>query len=673
MPANPVRLTLQPVKALDSGKIVSAEEAASLIRDGDTIATGGFVGIGFAEEIALEIENLFLAKSEHAVPTGNKPCNLTLVYAGGQGDGNERGLNHFGHEGLVRRVIGGHWGLVPKLQKLAIANQIEAYNLPQGVISHLFRDISAKRPGHLTRVGLGTFVDPHHGGGKINERTKEDLVRLINIDREDFLFYRTFPIDVGIIRGTTADPDGNITMEKEALTLEALAIAMAARNSDGLVIAQVERIADRGSLNPRQVKIPGIMVDCVVVAKPENHWQTFSVQYDPAFSSEIRARIDSIPSMEMSERKIIARRAALELNVNSVVNLGIGMPEGIADVTNEEKIADLLTLTAEPGVIGGIPAGGLNFGAAVNAQTVIDQPYQFDFYDGGGLDAAFLGLAQADSEGNLNVSKFGPRLAGAGGFINISQNAKKLVFVGTFTAGRLGVTIEDGNLRILKEGAAAKFVREVEHRTFSGPFAVQRGQPVLYVTERCVFKLTPDGLELVEVAPGIDIEHDILARMEFRPIIRNPSIMDKRIFAPGAMGLRDQLLRMPIEQRLTYHPNENLFFVNFEGHRIRSHEDVEHVRRAVENKLVPLAHKVYAIVNYDNFEIFPDIIDEYSSMVRGLVDRFYSGVTRYTTSSFLRAKLGDALKQRAMAPHIYETAEEATAQLGSARKAAPHR
>jgi len=643
-----------PPQRLRKGKIVTAEEAVRVIRDGDTVATSGFVGAGFAEQIAAKLEETFLA-------TG-RPRNLTLVYAAGQGDGAEKGLNHLGHEGLVRRVVGGHIGLAPKLQKLIRENKILAYNFPQGVISHLFRDIAAHKVGTITTVGMGTYIDPRNDGGKLNELTKkegEDLIKVITLEAAEYLLYKAFPINVALIRGTTADTNGNVTMEKEALTQEALAIAMAAKNSNGFVIVQVERIAEHGTLNARNVKIPGILVDCVVLSRPENHWQTFATPYNPAFSCEIKIPMQSIPPMDMSERKIISRRAAFELKANMVVNLGIGMPEGIAQVANEEKILDLLTLTAEPGVIGGIPAGGLNFGAGTNMEALIDQPYQFDFYDGGGLDVAFLGLAQADQYGNLNVSKFGPRFTGPGGFINISQRSKKIVFVGAFTAGKLKVAVEEEKLRIVQEGEERKFLKQVEQVTFSGKYAAEKGQPVLYITERCVFQLTTQGMELIEIAPGIDLKKDILAQMDFKPVIQEPRLMDARIFRLEPMGLKEELLTLPLEERLIYNPEENLFFVNFEGLYIKSREEVQKIKSLVEKILAPLGRKVYTFVNYDNFNILPELVDEYTDMVKELVDNYYEGVTRYTTSTFLRMKLGESLEKRRVAPHIYESREEA--------------
>lgn len=521
---------------------VTAAEAVRHIRNGATLATGGFIGIGFAESLAIALEQRFMGQDPMS-PAGS-PSGLTLVYAGGQGDGKDRGLNHLAHAGLLQSVMGGHWGLTPKLQQLALDNQIEAYNLPQGVISQLFRDIAAHRPGLITQVGLGTFVDPRQGGGRLNARSQRAWVELLNLDGDEFLLYKSFPIDVCFLRGTTADEHGNISMEHEALTLDSLAIAMATYNSGGTVIVQVERLAKAGSLSSRQVRIPGILVDYVVLADtPEHHMQTFAEPYSAVFSGELQAPPFARQMTPLNARKIIARRAALELRAHDIVNLGVGIPECLATIAAEENLVNLMTLTAEPGVVGGLPASGLNFGASTNAEAILDQPYQFDFYDGGGLDIAFLGLAQADTNGHVDVSQFNAHLAGAGGFINISQNTQRVVFMGTFCAGHLDAHVLNGKLSIACEAETQKFVNAVEQITFNGTDAFVRKQSVVYVTERCVFRLTASGPELIEIAPGINWEVDILPLMGFRPAISaHLKFMDARIFNEAPMGLRQDLL-----------------------------------------------------------------------------------------------------------------------------------
>jgi propionate CoA-transferase len=635
-------------------KIVSAHDAVAVIRPGDTLATSGFVGIGTPDE-------LLAALSERFVATG-EPRNLTLVFAAGQGDGKERGLNRLGHDGLLKRVIGGHWGLIPKVGQLALENRIEAYNLPQGCISHLYRDIAAGKPGLLSKVGLGTFVDPRLGGGKINAVTTEELVRVMEIDGQEWLFYKAFRIDVAFIRGTTADTHGNITMEREALTLDNLAMAMAARNSGGVVIAQVERIAKAGSLHPRLVKVPGTLVDCVVVATADHHRQTYATAYSPAFSGEIQVPLDGLKPLPLDERKIIARRCAMELPVEGVVNLGIGMPEGVASVANEERVLDLITLTAEPGVVGGVPAGGLDFGAAYNVEAVIDQNQQFDFYDGGGLDLAVLGMAECDVEGNINVSRFGPKLSGAGGFINISQNARKLLFAGTFSAGGLEIEAADGRLHIVQEGRARKFRASVEQITFAGRRAATLGQAVLYITERCVFELTVGGLRLAEVAPGIDIERDILAQMDFRPLIDTPALMPAALFSAAPMDLRARLLDFDLGPRVTYDAAQGLLFLNLSYLHVRRVEDIERIRQAVDARCREIGHRVATIVNYDGFQVDHDMADAYAQMTREMEVQYYSKVSRYASGAFRRMQL-ERLLAREETPPIFETEQQAEAYL----------
>jgi propionate CoA-transferase len=609
--------------------VLTAEEAARLIFDGETLAIGGFVGMAVPEA-------LLIALADRFERTG-RPRNLTLVFTAGQGDGGARGLNRLARDGLVNRAIGSHWGLIPALGAMALDARIEAYCLPLGVMSHLYRETAAGRPGLITRVGRGTFVDPAVEGGRLNPQSTDEVVRSIQLDGEEFLFYPCRPLDVAFLRGTTTDMEGNVTMEHEAATLDSLSLAQATKSSGGIVIVQVERVIDRHVLPPRDVCIPGIFVDAVVVAgNGATHMQTFAEGYNPSYVGERSSKTKAANTPRLDARTVIARRAAKLLQAGSVVNIGIGVPEGIVGVAAEEGMLQQIKLTVEAGPIGGVPAGGLSFGAAANPEAIVDMPYQFDFYDAG-LDQAFLGMAQVDRHGNVNVSRFGRRLAGAGGFIEISQAARSVAFMGTFTAGA-EIAVVDRRLDIRRDGRVLKFVDEVDQVTFSGERARSTGQSVVYVTERCVLRLGPGGLELAEIAPGIDLERDLLAKMSFRPqIATDLRDMDAAIFSHAPLGLT-QRLPLTLDARVEYRADDDLIELTLDGLAIESTGEAEAIVGAIDQRLREIDHGDHVIVDFGGFELGHPGATRFLQLLREC-ERSRSW-TCYCSDALLRRELG---------------------------------
>ncbi len=514
----------------------TSEQAVALVQNGMTLATVGFTMMGIAEDVLQQIEQSFQEKGA--------PQGLTIIHAAGQSD-TENGIEHLAHEGLVKRIIGSHWGLAPRMARLIRENKTEAYALPQGRIVNLYKAMAGGAPGLLSPIGLDTFVDPVIEGGKVNERTRkcEDLVERVQIGSKDYLLYKEIPIDVVLIRGTYADEKGNISMQEEAVKLEALSAALAARRFGGKVIAQVKRLAKQGCLHPKEIVVPSIFVDVVVVAQNQEntHRQSAISFYNPSYCGEMKAPEINFQSIPLNLRKIIGRRAILEINPGEVINLGIGIPgDTIGPIAAEERILSEFVLTVESGVIGGVPIGGRDFGISRNPDVIINHMDQFDFYTGCGVDITFVGAAEVDVEGNVNASRFGSKAAGCGGFIDVTQMAKKVVFCFPFTLGKTITKTSDGKLDILQNGKPDKFVPLVNHITFSGKRANSVGQKIIYVTERAVFELRPEGFTLVEIAPGVCLKKDILDKMRFRPkIISGLKEMDARIFSEEPMGMRE--------------------------------------------------------------------------------------------------------------------------------------
>lgn len=519
-------------------KIVSMAEAAGLIPDGATVSVSSSSGLGCPDAMLRAIGERFRE-------TGS-PRNLTTIHPIAAGDmyGID-GIDHIAEPGLIKRVIAGSFPSgpstmpSPKIWQMIHENQIEAYNIPSGILFHMHLDAAAKRPGVLTQVGIDTYVDPRRDGGRMNECTTEEIVELVQFDGREWLYFRAIPIDVAIIRGTTADEFGNISMEHEGAYLGALDQALAARNNGGIVVAQVKRTTARGSIPAQDVRVPGNLVDYVVV--DHEQMQTTQTRYDPAISGELRAPLDSFEPVEWGTDKVIARRAAMELMDGDAVNLGFGISALVPRILLEEGHGGDVTWAIEQGAVGGVPLLGFAFGCAANAMGIMPSPMQFVYFQGGGFDRTFLSFLQVGADGSVNVSKLAAKphvTAGVGGFIDITANARNIVFSGYLTAGGIDLALVDGGLEIRREGKARKFVPEVEHVTFSGRMALERGANVTYVTERCVLKLKPEGLTVVEIAPGVDLERDVLGQADIPlQVAEGLTLMDERLFRPEPMGL----------------------------------------------------------------------------------------------------------------------------------------
>lgn len=519
-------------------EVITAEEAVRSIQDDSTLAIIAMTQVSASTAILKEIERSFFEEGH--------PKNLTYLHTCGQASvGKPGGMQYIAHEGLLKRVIGGHWGQSSNMMELITENKIEAFNLPQGQMANMFHSMAMREPGKLSKVGLGTYIDPRIEGGKMNQKAKDsgyDTVAVVEVDGEEYIQYKPIPIDTLLIRGTYADENGNISTKREAMVLEILPAVMATKRWGGQVICQVESIVKNGSIRPKDVVVPGVLVDKVVVcANPhEDHRQTYSWYYDPSYSGEVQAPEAALEPLPNDMRKIISRRAMAELVPDQIINIGTGIPnENIGPIIAEENLADIVTVTVESGIYGGVPAGTIDFGISRNAQALIAHDRQFELYNGTGIDYTFMGAGELDQYGNVNATKMGPKAPGAGGFIDITATAKNIIFCSTFTGGGLKTSFSEDGIRIEQEGRFQKLVQEVQQISYNGKIALERGQNMLYITERAIFKLTKEGVMLIEVAKGVDIQKDILDQMEFTPLIaEHLAYTSTDFYKDGVCGLR---------------------------------------------------------------------------------------------------------------------------------------